>query len=149
MDLSRNDRQWAMGILARAKSDQVTSLLERWPEPTEFTWLRKPETGLVMVRGRMGGEGAAFNLGEMTVTRCALRLKCGTVGHACTQGRSHRKAEVAAIIDALHQRPETRATVRSELLDPLQERLLEERTQRSHASEATKVQFFTRVRGDD
>src|SRR5512139_3658243 len=36
--------------------------------------LRAPETGLVMLRGRMGATGAAFNLGEATVTRCAVRL---------------------------------------------------------------------------
>lgn len=149
MDLSEIDRQWAMGILARAGTEQLVSAWDAWQPQPSFTWLRKPETGLVMVRGRMGGEGDAFNLGEMTVTRCAIVLDGGVVGHACTQGRSHRKAELAAVIDALHQQPETRQELRSKILAPLAERLEAERSKRSQASEPTKVQFFTRVRGED
>ncbi len=33
-----------------------------------------------MVRGRAGGGGSAFNLGEMTVTRCSVRIATGQVG---------------------------------------------------------------------
>lgn len=138
-----------MGILARATSGHLEALWAPWQPRPAFTWLRKPETGLVMVRGRMGGEGAAFNLGEMTVTRCAVRLESGVVGHACTQGRSHHKAEIAAIIDALHQQPETHTALREKLLDPLEEALQAERAKRAQASAPTTVQFFTRVRGDD
>ena len=32
-----------------------------------------------MVRGRVGGTGAPFNLGEMSVTRCSVRLADGSL----------------------------------------------------------------------
>ncbi len=138
-----------MAVLARSEGKALEQLWEAWAEKPVFTWLRKPETGLVMVRGRVGGEGSPFNLGEMTVTRCALQLGDGTVGHACTQGRSHRKAEVAALVDALHQKEESAARLRSEILQPLDEARTARNARRAGETAATQVQFFTRVRGDD
>ena len=67
--------------------------------------MRGPETGLVMVRGRAGGSGSPFNLGEMTVTRCTVQLGSGTAGHAYIAGRDERQAELAAVADALLQDP--------------------------------------------
>ena len=67
--------------------------------------LRGPEAGLVMVRGRAGGGGAPFNLGEMTATRCTVRTEAGFVGHAYVAGRNERQAELAALADALLQDP--------------------------------------------
>ncbi len=149
MDATNRDRQWAMGLLARAKTATLESLWRDWTQKPEFSWLRKPETGLVMVRGRMGGDAGPFNLGEMTVTRCTLQLATGTFGQACTQGRSHRKAELAALFDALFQEPETAERMRREVLVPLDEALETARNEQAGRSDATKVQFFTRVRGDN
>ncbi len=73
--------------------------------------LRGPEAGLVMVRGRTGGGGAPFNLGEMTTTRCTVRTDAGFVGHAYVAGRDERLAEVAALADALLQDPERQAGI--------------------------------------
>ena len=137
-----------MGLLARADAAELAALWDVWLEKPEFTWLRKPESGLVMVRGRAGGEGAAFNLGEMTVTRCALRLADGTVGHAHVQGRSAEKAEVAALVDALHQRPEDHEAVRLRILEPLQQSRDAARRTAAAETAATRVEFFTMVRGD-
>ena len=101
-----------------------------------------------MVRGRAGGTGAAFNLGEMTVTRCALRLESGEVGHSYVQGRSKSHAERAAIVDALMQG--TRAEhVRTQVLEPLQAEEDCRKKTRSAKAAATKVDFFTMVRGED
>src|SRR5689334_14732457 len=62
-------------------------------------WLRKPETGLVMLRGRAGGNGEAFNLGEMTMTRAAVLLEGHRpiTGFGYVAGRNHRHAELAAL----------------------------------------------------
>ena len=68
--------------------------------------LRPAQTGMAMVRARSGGTGARFNLGEMTVTRCAVSLDNGVVGIAYVQGRSLRHAEQAAVADALLQLPD-------------------------------------------
>src|SRR5262245_18081193 len=98
-------RDW-MGLLARAPLTALEIWLRRAGEGVpmpERIWLRRPETGLVMLRGRVGGEGGRFNVGEMTVTRCAVRLETGEVGVSYIGGRSHRKAELAALADALLQ----------------------------------------------
>jgi alpha-D-ribose 1-methylphosphonate 5-triphosphate synthase subunit PhnG len=101
-----------------------------------------------MVRGRTGGTGAAFNLGEMTVTRCVLRLASGDTGHSYVQGRSKAKARQAALVDALMQGPEA-ATVRAAVLAPLAEAMADAKRTRAAKAAATKVEFFTMVRGDD
>ena len=101
-----------------------------------------------MVRGRAGGTGAPFNIGEMTVTRCALRLEDGTVGHAYVQGRDKAHAERAALVDALMQ---TKAAPRIEasVLRPLADEAGAARTARAARAAATRVEFFTMVRGED
>lgn len=144
-------RGW-MSLLAKAPEDRLLAL---WADYSAecgaapaFDWLRRPEIGAVMVRGRMGGTGAPFNLGEMTVTRCALTLADGTVGHGYVQGRGKPKAEVAALIDALMQTPEAGA-LRAAILDPLAGTMDAARTARAARAAATKVDFFTLVRGED
>lgn len=140
-------RRW-MSLLATAPTADLLALWEGFGPRAEFEWLRRPEAGGVMVQGRMGAVGAAFNLGEMTVTRCCLRLADGRVGHAYVQGRSGEKAACAAQIDALMQGVEA-AAVRAAVLDPLAARLEDRRAERAAKVAATKVEFFTVARGDD
>lgn len=110
--------------------------------------LRAPEIGLVMVRGRIGGGGAPFNLGEMPVARCSVALPDGTVGHAYVAGRDRAKAKTAAILDALMQHPETRAELERTLIAPLTAALAAQRQAAAEKTAATRVDFFTMVRGD-
>ena len=136
-----------MSLLAKAPEGELLALWEAYDAPA-FDWLRKPEAGGVMVRGRLGGTGAPFNIGEMTVTRCSLTLTDGTVGHAYVQGRSKAKAEAAALIDALMQTDAT-ADVQGRILAPLGNRMAERVTERAEKAAATKVDFFTMVRGEN
>jgi alpha-D-ribose 1-methylphosphonate 5-triphosphate synthase subunit PhnG len=139
----RERRDW-LGLLARAP----LALLEAWAErqpPRAYAWLRRPETGLAMVRGRAGGTGAQFNLGEMTLTRCALRLDGAATGVAYVQGRSARKAEIAALADALLQTAEA-ADVRRELIEPVRARLAADAARERRNARATKVEFYTLAR---
>ena len=114
---------------------------------TAHDLLRAPETGLVMLRGRMGATGAAFNLGEATVTRCAVRLACGTEGHAYVMGRNAAHARLAAICDALLQSDP--AELPERVIAPLEAKLRARQVEASTKAAATKVDFFTMVRGDD
>ncbi|EIE49245.1 phosphonate metabolism protein PhnG [Salipiger aestuarii] len=138
------ERQGWMGLLARAPAARLAALMGDAPG---FDWLRAPEVGGVMVRGRAGGTGAPFNLGEMTVTRCALRLATGEVGHACVRGRDKTHARQAALVDALMQGPRA-AGVRAGVLDPLAAEEAARRHARAAKAAATKVEFFTMVRGE-
>ena len=129
-------REW-MGVLARAPAADLARLWAAWGPAPGFVWLRPPETGTVMLRGRAGGTGAPFNLGEMTVTRAALRLECGAVGHAWVQGRDRAKTETAALVDALMQTDAAEA-LGDRVIAPL----------RAAKAAATQVEFFTMVRGE-
>lgn len=135
-------RDW-LSILARSAPDRLAQLL---PDLPDHALLRAPETGTVMVQGRIGATGAPFNVGEMTVTRCALRLPCGTQGHGHVQGRSHAHARRAAAMDALMQTdPDAHAPLIAALRDDAQAA----RETRAAKAAATRVEFFTLQRGED
>ena len=137
-----------MSILAKAPPARLAILLEEAGGSPGFTWLRPPEVGGVMLRGRMGGTGAPFNLGEMSVTRCALKLDTGEVGHAYVQGRDKTHAERAALVDALMQSQRADA-LRAAVLEPLAAGQVSAARARAAKAAATKVDFFTMVRGED
>lgn len=142
------DRSAWLGLLATAPHDRLLALAAPFGATAAHTLLRGPEIGTVMLRGRTGGTGAPFNLGEITVTRASVRIAEGPVGHGHVQGRSHQAALAAALIDALMQTaraPELAARV----LDPLSAEQANRRSARAAKAAATKVDFFTLVRGDD
>ena len=134
-----------MATLAKAPPARLAALM---PELADHAIRRAPETGAVMVRGRTGGTGAPFNLGEMTVTRCSVRLDCGAVGHAWVQGRDKTHATRAAVADALMQ-TDAAPRIRAEVLDVLAAEAVAARSARAGKAAATKVDFFTLVRGED
>ena len=147
MSTETERKDW-MGLLARAPAEDLHRLWSDTGLTPDHAYLRAPEVGGVMVRGRAGATGAAFNLGEMTVTRCALQLGDGRVGHGYVQGRDKRHAAQAALIDALMQGTEAER-IRSMILDPLSEAETARQTARAARAAATKVDFFTLVRGED
>ncbi len=136
------ERSRWMAILARAPAQEITARLESVPNLPSWRALRGPETGLVMVRGRAGGGGAAFNLGEMTVTRCTVRAGSGQIGHAYVAGRDARQAELAAAVDALMQDAAWRESVTDLVIAPLAASQAERRAAVAAKAEATRVQFF-------
>jgi alpha-D-ribose 1-methylphosphonate 5-triphosphate synthase subunit PhnG len=131
-------RRW-MAVLARA---DAATLCERLGTPPAYRVLRGPEAGLVMVRGRAGGGGAPFNLGEMTATRCTVRTDVGCVGHAYIVGRNERLAELAALTDALLQDPTRQDALMEEVIEPLAAMQQARRDAVSAKAAATRVQFF-------
>lgn len=135
-------RQYWMAVLARAPAEAIEAGLARDGRLPVWTRVRGPETGLVMVRGRAGGSGSPFNLGEMTVTRCTVRSASGVAGHAYVAGRDERQAELAAVADALLQDPALTAALRESLIRPLADAQREQRLTRAEKAAATKVEFF-------
>ena len=111
--------------------------------------VRGPEVGLVMLRGRAGGGGAAFNLGEASVVRATVKLGTGEVGHAVILGRDTARARMAAHLDALWQRPDWRARVEDDIVAPGLAAETAATLDRAEETEATRVDFFTLVRGED
>ena len=148
-DAVQSARQQWLGVLAKATSH---SLQQQWQslqlEP-EYQFIRKPETGLTMLRGRLGGSGQPFNMGEMTLTRCAVRLGSGTLGVSYIAGRNKQHAITAALADALLQEEATTDILQQKLIAPLQAELDAGRRERITQANSTKVDFFTLVRGED
>jgi alpha-D-ribose 1-methylphosphonate 5-triphosphate synthase subunit PhnG len=134
-------RRW-MAVLARADAGRIAALLGDCGALPGHTILRGPEGGLVMVRGRAGGGGSAFNLGEMSVTRCTVRTDTGLIGHAYIAGRDERRAELAAVVDALMQDNDRSAEIESRVIAPLERQQTERNSTRASKAAATQVQFF-------
>jgi alpha-D-ribose 1-methylphosphonate 5-triphosphate synthase subunit PhnG len=134
-------RRW-MAVLARADAEEIGNRLGACCAVPAYRILRGPEVGLVMVRGRTGGGGAAFNLGEMTTTRCTVCTDSGLVGHAYVAGRDEGLAEMAALADALLQDPARQEQLLEGLIEPL---ALDQQSLRdgiAAKAAATRVQFF-------
>ena len=141
------ERQRVMAALAAAPTRALAEIWDEWADKPQTQRVRGPETGLVMVRGRTGGGGSPFNLGEATVTRATVRLSTGEIGHSYALGRDGEKAVVAATLDALWQ-----TGARQRVMDAvvaLEQAALEADEQRRAETAATRVNFFTMVRGED
>ncbi len=136
-----------MSLLAKADATRLAGLCADCNMP-DHTLLRAPEIGGVMVRGRAGAVGSAFNLGEMTVTRCSVKLANGTVGHGYVQGRDKTHATQAALVDAVMQ-TDGAATIEAAVLAPLRDAMTAAKATRAAKAAATKVDFFTMARGED
>lgn len=141
-------RQAVMALCADASRDELDAALAAVGYDGRVEELRRTETGLVMVRGRIGGDGAPFNFGEATVTRAAVRLEGGATGFAYHLGRDREKARAAATLDALWQTGAHRAAVEA-AMRAIQTRLDDDRALRARKTAATRVNFFTLVRGED
>src|ERR1700704_4144044 len=131
-------RRAAMAVLAHSDAAGIASRLEAIAVPV-YENLREPENGLVMVRGRIGGDGAPFNLGEATVSRAAVRLASGEVGFGYTLGRDQDKARMIALCDALIQTSDHADRVEAQVLVPLRARMMSERSRRAAETAATRV----------
>lgn len=142
------DRRAVISTLARGCREELAAALDAIGEPEGWRWLRAPETGLVMLRGRAGGGGAPFNLGEASVTRASVVLAGGETGHAYALGRDKPASRLAALLDALWQTP-AREAVEAEALRPIRARVAAEAETAEAEAAATTVDFFTLARGDD
>ena len=140
-------RKAAMAVLAHATAAEIAGQLAAISLPAHEN-LREAENGLVMLRGRIGGDGAAFNLGEATVSRAAVRLASGEVGFGYTLGRDLEKARMIALCDALVQSGEFAGDIERQVIAPLRAAMLAQRSARAAQAAATRVDFYTMVRGE-
>lgn len=141
-------RQRWLAVLARASTAELEALRGHLEPVQEMQILRRSETGMVMLRGRVGGTGEAFNLGEASVTRCALRLGDSPLGVGYTLGREVRKAELIACFDARLQQAAYRDALLNAVIEPLARKQSAVHSQRSREAASTKVEFYTMVRGE-
>jgi len=147
-DAATQQRQALLRICAQASEAELQQALDALAPIPEAEDLRAPEAGLVMLRGRVGGDGAPFNLGEATVTRATVRIG-GTLGYSYVLGRCPDKARLSAIVDALGQDADWRARLEEALVAPVRARREAEERAQAAETASTRVNFFTLVRGED
>ena len=140
-------RQAAMAVLAHSDAADIAVRLGALALPAHEN-LREAENGLVMVRGRIGGDGAPFNIGEATVSRAAVRLASGEVGFGYTLGRDRQKARMIALCDALVQSDQFAEAVEAKVLAPLRAAIVSGQDRKARETAATRVDFYTLVRGE-
>ncbi|WP_169566288.1 phosphonate C-P lyase system protein PhnG [Sneathiella limimaris] len=138
-------RQDWLRLLASTPEDKLETYVQENLPDIPYSYLREPEIGLVMVRARAGGNGRQFNMGEVSVARCSVTLTNQVVGHGYVKGRSKRHAELIALLDATFQDRQPDET----FLQDLKRACLAKREQLSRKAAATKVDFYTIVRGED
>lgn len=148
-DTALAQRRAAMAVLARAATADIARGLTHICGDVAFTDARPAELGLVMLRGRIGGGGAPFNVGEATVTRAAVKLASGETGFGYVLGRDREKARLAALCDALWQIDAKRQPLERHVLAPLRQQQLERSALARAQTASTRVDFFTLVRGED
>lgn len=141
----KKERQKRLGVLAKASVSELEDAVAALGDLPTYEFLRKPECGLAMVQGRAGGTGGRFSLGEISVTRAAVRLASGTTGFGYVQGRDHRHAELAAVFDAIAQDGKHGT---GDVIDTLAAAQAARQRRETNRAAKTKVEFFTMVRGD-
>lgn len=147
--IEQQQRQQLLSTLARSSFSDIETHWNSNPDQHQFQHIRKPETGMIMAVGRAGGNGDPFNMGEVTVSRCTLRLESGETGFGYVRGRNLKHAETIALLDAISQKhnDESRHVV-EELLPALQKLIETEKQQKQSDAQQTRVDFFTMVRGE-
>ena len=147
-DLMNNRQHW-MSIMARADYQEFAEYWQSTNISPEFTSLRPAEIGMIMLKGKVNGDGNAFNMGEATITRCSVQFSSGVIGSSYILGRNKQHAELAAVVDAQLQQGEFNEQIVENVLLPLS--ILHEQKQTQYQSKAikTKVDFFTLLRGED
>ena len=144
-DAQKRRQRW-LSLLAKSPGARLEALWSGIEAVPAYTFLRRPEIGLVMVKGRISGSGAPFGAGEMTVTRAAVRLDSGEIGFGYVGGRHPRQAELVAVIDALGQKPDWRQSLEEKVVTPLAREAEARRRSVTSRAAATKVDFFTVAR---
>ncbi|MFT5421774.1 MAG: alpha-D-ribose 1-methylphosphonate 5-triphosphate synthase subunit PhnG [Candidatus Endobugula sp.] len=146
-------RQQLLSVLSVSELSAIQSYWQALSISPRYSLLKAPEVGMTMVRAKTGGTGQAFNMGEMTVTRTVIRLndinaQNDVIGFGYTAGRNTQKSELIAVIDACFQLSEYAASITKLLLQPLQQLRQQQKNQQTAQVNATKVNFFTMVRGE-
>ena len=137
-------KEW-LSILAKSDLASLCTLWKKVQINAQYEYFRKPEIGTVMVRGRSGGTGNLFNLGEITVSRCSIGLQTGEQGYGYIQGRSTKGATIAELVDAFMQTSQKKL-IEQKILKPLDAIHKKNKKDLVSKAEATKVDFFTLAR---
>lgn len=149
MHIDTATRQRWMRALSWCNAETLNALMQALKLAPEYTLIRAPETGLMQIQARMGGTGNRFFAGDTTLTRAVVRLNSGTLGYSYLLGRNKQHAERCAVVDALLQEQAHFQTLMETLIAPLEAEREAQIAARRAEVNASRVDFFTLVRGDN
>ena len=150
MDRQTRARKEWMGVLARTGTESLEAAYARLDPEPRFEHLRPPEVGMAMVRARAEARGRAV--------QPRRNDHVPLLGPPCGRQRGPRLRGLGAMrgtpnwrrcFDALLQDPESGPALRRAVIEPLSASLAEGRRRRAAKTAATRVNFFTMVRGQD
>lgn len=142
-------RQNLLSTLAKSSLKDIQSYWPHSPNDYQFNTIRPPQTGMVMAVARTETTGEPFNLGEVSVTRCALRLESGETGFGYSMGSDTEQVLHIALIDALAQVDDNFDTLSAEVINPLKQKIADRQKRQKALTDTTKVDFLTITRGED
>lgn len=147
--MQTQQRQQLLTTLAKSSLSDIKRFWQQSPDEYDYETIREPHTGMVMAVARAESRGEPFNLGEVSVSRCALRLSSGEMGVGYVMGRNCEHALYVAILDALAQNSNQYEVILQQVIKPLQCEIENKRLKQKRETAQTKVDFLTMVRGED
>lgn len=142
-------RQHWMSVLAHSQPAELAARLNALNINADYEVIRAAETGLGADSGANGRHRRTLFAGDATLTRAAVRLTDGTLGYSWVLGRDKQHAERCALIDALMQQNRHFQNLSETLIAPLDADRMARIAARQAEVNASRVDFFTMVRGDN
>ena len=90
------------GLLGQSPLEDLSQWVDRVKEKGAIAILKEPQAGLIMMRAKESAADTVFNLGEVLVSDCTVTVD-GHLGYGLVLGNKPRRAEAAAILDAVFQ----------------------------------------------
>jgi len=147
-DFDNKQRQEWIALLAKADPFLLKKAEKQLGKGIEYAYITKPETGMIMVRARADNKKSGFCLGEISVTKCILKIEKKIMGYAMVMGSDHDHAKNAALFDGLLQIPEYSSKLMQTLIPELKKISRNEKKKQAKQNQDTKVEFFTMKRGE-
>ncbi|GHK97336.1 phosphonate C-P lyase system protein PhnG [Escherichia coli] len=141
-------RQHWMSILAHSQPAELAARLKALNITADYEVIRAAETGGAD-SGADGWHRRTLFAGDATLTRATVRLTDGTLGYSWVLGRDKQHAERCALIDALMQQTRHFQNLSETLIAPLDADRMARIAARQAEVNASRVDFFTMVRGDN
>lgn len=141
-------RQKWLSVLAHSEPTTLAKLWSQQNLQPDYALLRAPQTGLAQVQGRMGATGNAYNIGDVTLTRTVVKLASNEIGVGYIAGRDKEHCLTVALLDALLQHQDHFQPLYDSIIKPLTQLAQETMRQHEVATNQSKVDFFTLVRGE-
>lgn len=146
-DATMTRSEW-MTVLALSHPSDIEERLEGVGPLPQFSFVRRPHHASVALRARSSRTGVLFEPGEMTMTRCIIKIDPDVFGYAYVGGRNLRHAALAALLDAVLQRGGDQQMLVQTLISELKSLIDRRQEQVRRQAQASAVDFSVQMQGE-